>query len=205
MRHSSSPAQRVRASVSPAKLPGGHQISDEVLVERMQDGDHWAEEALYRRHVQYVAGIASRMLRNQEAADDVIQDTFVSTFENIRSVRHGGAIRVWLGRVAVSHAKKRLRHQRMLTFFGLGWEAERSTFCADPGTEGEVIAELRKLDEVVQTLPAEARIAWLLHRVEGDSLEDVAEIVGRSVATVKRRIASADSVVRRHVRLTEEP
>ena len=195
-------AHRVPASASPTKLPEGRQISDENLVKRMQQGDHWAEEALYRRHVQYVAGIAWRMLRDPEAADDVIQDTFVSTFENIRSVRHGGAIRVWLGRVAVSHAKKRLRYQRMLSFFGFAGEEDACTLRADPGMGGEVAAELRKLDEVVQTLPIEVRIAWLLHRVEGDSLEDVAQIVGRSVATVKRRIASADGVVRRHVRFS---
>ena len=175
---SSLSAHHVRARAAPAKLPESRQISDEELVKRMQDGDQWAEDALYRRHVQYVAGIASRMLRNPEAADDVIQDTFVSTFENIRSVRHGGAIRVWLGRVAVSHAKKRLRYQRMLSFFGFAGEGEAYAFRADPGVGGEVAAELRKLDEVVQTLPMEVRIAWLLHRVEGDSLEEVAQIVG---------------------------
>jgi RNA polymerase sigma-70 factor (ECF subfamily) len=55
--------------------------------------------------------------------------------------------------------------------------------------------ELRRVYAVLESLPAEVRVALVLHRVDGMSLEDVAKAMNLSLATVKRRIAAARSAL----------
>ena len=65
--------------------------------------------------------------------------------------------------------------------------------------------ELRLLAQMLASLPARERMAWSLRFVEGCSLDEVARYCDCSLATAKRRIASAQRVVARHVRVAEVP
>jgi RNA polymerase sigma-70 factor (ECF subfamily) len=186
-------------------LPSGEAISDQELVARAQGGDAWAEEKLYRRHVRYVFGLAARLLRNSIEAEDVVQDTFAIALEQMRSLRDGAALRGWLAQIAVSQARRRLRRRRLLRVLGLDSSADDATLeaLAEPSAGPEVQAELAVLDRLLDKLPGEQRLAWMLRYVEGESLEDVARVAGCSLATAKRRIASADARVRLHVHVRE--
>jgi RNA polymerase sigma-70 factor, ECF subfamily len=103
-------------------------------------------------------------------------------------------------RVTVRHAHRRFRRRRLLQRLGFDSEVDDAALAqlAAPGLASEAVAELAKLDQVLAGLPAEQRIAWLLQRVEGLELAEVAAACGVSIATVKRRIASAQARVDRH-------
>ena len=60
---------------------------DATLVERAIDGDRWAMEALYRRHVQRVTNAVTRVLGRSAEADDVVQDTFVVALDRLGDLR----------------------------------------------------------------------------------------------------------------------
>lgn len=186
-------------------LPAGGGSDDRTLVARAVAGDRWAEEAIYRRHVAYVAGIALRLLRNRVEMEDVVQDTFVTALEGLGALRDGAALRGWLAQIAVSKVRRRLRRRRILGFFGLDRADAEATLeaLAAPDCTGEVRAELAALDRVLVTLPDEQRIAWTLRYVEGAGLDEVALACSCSLATAKRRIAAADARVRLHVTLKE--
>src|SRR5436309_823611 len=96
---------------------------DAILVERAQGGDRQAQEAIYRRHVRYIAGMAQRLLRDHSDAEDVVQDAFVIAHQQLASLRDGAALRGWLAQIAVSQVRRKLRRRRLLRFFGL----DRST------------------------------------------------------------------------------
>jgi RNA polymerase sigma-70 factor, ECF subfamily len=122
-------------------------------------------------------------------------------------------VRAWIACIAVSQVRRRFRRRRLLEAIGLGRFAFSSPGAeeeasleslASSGQSPEVMAELGKLDRALAQLPPDERIAWMLRHVEGESLEDVAAACGCSLATVKRRIAAADALVRRHVSLGEE-
>jgi RNA polymerase sigma-70 factor (ECF subfamily) len=185
-------------------LPAGG-ADDATLVARALGGDRWAEEAIYRRHVRTITGLALRLLRNRAEMEDVVQDTFVAAFEHLGALRDGAALRGWLAQIAVSQVRRRLRRRRLLGLLGLDRTVEDATLeaLASPGLLGEARAELGALDRLLATLPDEQRIAWMLRHVEGDELEDVALACACSLATVKRRIAAADARVRLHVTLKE--
>ncbi|APR88352.1 RNA polymerase sigma factor RpoE [Minicystis rosea] len=182
-----------------------HAIGDAELVAAAQAGDRVAEETIYRRHVQYVAGLVLRLLRDRCETEDVVQDTFLTAFEQLRALRDGGALRGWLSQIGVNQVRRRLRRRRLRRLLGLDQPQDDVGMAelASPGQSPEVVAELGKLDRVLLKLPDEHRIAWVIRYIEGASLDEVALACGCSLATVKRWIASADSVVRLHVTLKE--
>jgi RNA polymerase sigma-70 factor (ECF subfamily) len=192
-----------RPSGSVRMLPAGEGLSDECLVGRAKAGDRWAEEVIYRRHVESIAGLVLRLLRDRSEMEDVVQETFALGLERLGSLRDASALKSWLCQIAVSQVRRRFRRRRLLSFLGFtrpGDDTPLEALAAD-GSSGEVVAELAAIDRVLQSLPVEQRIAWVLRYAEGESLEDVAKACACSLATAKRRIAAADARVSLHVGL----
>jgi len=175
----------------------GSQPDDAALVARAVDGDRWAEEALYRRHAEAITAAVIRMVGRDADADDIVQETFVTAFERLRSLREGAAFRSWTARIALNEVRKTLRKRKLRRLVGLDRGPDGGSFeaLAVDGVRPDLRAELAELDRVVAKLPTEQRMIWLLHRVEGWSIRETAESVGCSTATVKRRLSAADAAV----------
>jgi RNA polymerase sigma-70 factor (ECF subfamily) len=188
-------------------LPSEGRVEDAELVERALGGDGSAEDAIFRRHVDSIAGLSLRLLRHRADMEDVVQETFVVALEKLASLRDRAALRPWLLQIAVSLVRRRLRRRRLLGFLGLDRgeaDAPLDAQASDAlGPEGW--AELAALERVLGQLPEDDRIAWVLRHVEGEAVEDVALACKCSPSTAKRRIAAADALVRQHVRLKEVP
>jgi RNA polymerase sigma-70 factor (ECF subfamily) len=149
----------------------------------------------FRRFAPYVARIGYRLLGRDEEVDDLVQDVFMAAHRGLADLEHEGAVRAWLMTVAVRTARKRLRRRRILQFLHLDGPGEvPAAALAEAGGEGMSAAEraqLVLLSAALDRLPVDARLAWVLHRVEGETLERVAELCGCSLATAKRRIKAA--------------
>lgn len=196
-------ADRRRSGGDVRALPAGEGVTDARLVERAKAGDRWAEEVIYRRYVNLIAGLAARLLRSRSEMEDVVQETFTRAFERLESLRDGDALRGWLAQIAVSQVRRRFRRRKLLGMLGLDRTEEDMPFesLAAEGLNAEEAAELGAIDALLGKLPVEQRIAWILRYVEGESLEDVARACDCSLATAKRRIAAAEARVDQHVRL----
>jgi RNA polymerase sigma-70 factor (ECF subfamily) len=178
---------------------------DSALATRAGDGDRWSREALYRRHVDYLLGMVTRLLANRGEAEEIVQDTFVIGFQKIRTLRDPAALRSWLGQIAVSLVRRRMRRGRLLRLLGLDRGADDATLAAlaAPGLDPEELAELALVDRQLGRMRTELRIAWVLRRVDELELTEVAAVIGCSLATAKRRITEADRQMRQHVGLPE--
>jgi RNA polymerase sigma-70 factor (ECF subfamily) len=181
---------------------------DEELAERLARGDAWAGEALYRKYVAAVWGLALRMTGDRSEAEDIVQDTFAEALRDAGAVRDRRALRSWLLSVAVHQAHRRFRKRRLLRVLGLDGRSEAPLLegLAAHDAPGDVVLDLRLVSRVLRRLPAELRIAWTLRYVEGCSLEEVAAYARCSLATAKRRIAAAQArvAVHVHVELAED-
>ncbi len=159
---------------------------DEILVRRFLDGDTAAFEELMRAHEDRVFAVCLRMLRDREAALDATQETFVSVFR--KADRFGGrsAFSTWLYRVAVNTCYDALRRQRRRPTTAL----PEHTDPPDRSTEDELrAADLRPdIEAALAALPAEFRAAVVLADLEDVPLQDVSEILGVPVGTVKSRV-----------------
>jgi RNA polymerase sigma-70 factor (ECF subfamily) len=179
--------------------------SDAELVRRAVAGESWSREVLYRRHAGYLLGLAVRLLANRGEAEEIVQDAFLAGFERLETLREPEALRGWLAQIAVNLVRHRLRRQRLARLFGLDRGAEDATLeaFAAPGLHPETAAELALLDRALARLGPDLRIAWMFRHVEGMELVEVAAVCGCSLATIKRRLAAADRIVRAHVSLPE--
>jgi len=188
-------------------LKNSDAAGDAELVARAIDGDRWGREMLYRRHAAYLLAIAARLLGNRNEGEEVVQDTFVTAFEQLRTLREPAALRGWLAQIAVSLVRRRIRRGRLLRALGLDRGADDATLAslASPGVNPDQRAELALVDRALQTVSANVRIAWMLRLVEGLELTEVASACGCSLATAKRRIAAAETAVRAHIGGAPEP
>ena len=175
--------------------------SDAQLVARAIQGDRWGREMLYRRHAAYLLAIAARLIGNRGDGEEVVQDTFVTAFEQLHQLREPAAVRGWLAQIAVSLVRRRLRRGRLMRVLGLDRGADDATLAtlAAPGTNADQRAELALVDRALATVSANVRVAWMLRLVEGLELSEVASACGCSLATAKRRIAAAETAVRAHI------
>ena len=176
-------------------------VSDEELVRRALAGERWGREMLYRRHAGSLLAMTVRLLANRGEAEEIVQDTFVTAFEQLGTLREPGAVRGWLGQIAVNLVRRRFRRGRLMRFLGLDRGADDATLeaLADPGISTDQRAELALVDRLLRGMKPALRLAWMLRRVDGLELGEVASLCDCSLATVKRRIADADAIVDRHV------
>ncbi|MBK6687223.1 MAG: RNA polymerase sigma factor [Deltaproteobacteria bacterium] len=179
------------------RTPTSSLPDDGALVERALSGDRWAEEALYARHAAEVLLLATRLLRHQADAEDVVQDAFLTAFTELDRLRAKDAFRLWLLRITVRKVHRRFRRRTLLRWLGLGQSDDRLTLedLAAPTASPELKAELAWLDRGLAQLAPADRIAWSLRHVEGARLAEVAIACECSLATAKRRIARAEAAL----------
>jgi RNA polymerase sigma-70 factor (ECF subfamily) len=150
-------------------------------------------DQVFRRFAPYVARIASRILGRSDELDDLVQDVFLDAHRGLVALRDNNAIRHWLATVTVRKARRRLTRRRWVHWIGLD-PAIDPTF-SDPTTSSRdhalVLAVYRILDDV----SPDERIAWVMHRVEGEALENIAQVCGCSRATAHRLVTRAQAAL----------
>jgi RNA polymerase sigma-70 factor, ECF subfamily len=155
-------------------------------------------DELYALYARYVGAIASAILGRADEVEDVVQDVFMLAVRGLRRRDNGQAIKGWIAQVTVQRCARHLRLRRFWEFVD-PTPAQAYEQIAEPGAgpaERQLLAEVyRALDR----LPARERVAWTLRHVEGESLEEVAVLCGCSLATAKRRIASAQDKLHRRL------
>ena len=194
--HDLDDARRRRGDAARSDAERTDETSDATLVRAAAQGDRRATSRLYERHHRLVAGLAFRLMGTREGLDDVVQDTFVAAIEGLPRLREGQAFAKWIGSITVRTAQRHIRRHRRRVRFGLvaGAELELDLFVS-PSAPPDVTEELRRLYLGLSRVGAEERVALLLRRVEGYSNEEVAEALGVSLATAKRRIARASAKI----------
>ena len=167
--------------------------SVEDLVRLAQEGDDRAFEEVYRRTVERIYAVCLRMCGDAEEASELVQDVFVRAWERLRSFRGDALFTTWLHRLAVNHVlqERRSRGRRAsrevaapdLERFG------RAAVRAMPGTRID-------LERAIAALPPKARRVLVLRDVEGYKYDEIAEMTGVSLGTVKAQIHRARGLVK---------
>jgi RNA polymerase sigma-70 factor (ECF subfamily) len=188
---------------------------DAELVRRAKGGDLEAFELLASRHERKVYSLALRMLRQQQDAEDVTQQTFLSVLENLEGFRGEASFASWLLRIATHAALKVIRKRQGLDVISLE-EATESPEEGGPVPHPEFIADWRDspeelvqrnevqrlLDEALAELDEKHRLVFLLRDVEGLSVRETAEALNLSEGNVKVRLLRARLQLREHLTRT---
>jgi len=177
---------------------------DAELVRLAKAGDLGAFEALTYRYEQRVYGLAMRMLRQEQDAEDVTQQTFLSVLENLEGFRGEASFSTWVLRIASHAALKIIRKRKGLNTVSLEEATEPSDdfnsiphpeFIADWRQSPEHLVEQnevrRLLDDALTRLDEKHRLVFLLRDVEGLSVRETADALELSEGNVKVRLLRA--------------
>lgn len=191
--------------------------ADAALFDRLRAGDGAALEPLMERFASRVYRVAHGVTGNAADAEEVVQDVFLTLFRKAASFEGRAALGTWLYRIAVNTALNKRRGKRSQVEEPL--EDHLPQYTADGHREGDrsfLLADWSQMpDEVllsqegrgivraaVECLPAHYRVVLVLRDVEELSSEEVAEIVGDSVASVKSRLHRARMALREQLTRT---
>lgn len=191
---------------TPVSVAGnpGEDAEDKELVERAVGGDAQAFETLFKKYRQRLFGVAWRVLRNEDAALDVVQDAFVKAYERLDKLRGEGRFYPWIKRIAVNQAIDRLRHTKRgveVGFdeaqFGGGDGVDEDRVAMRPSDRQQQESPERKaqlsefggaLETALEKLSDAHRTVFLLHAAEDMSYREIAEALGVQMGTVMSRL-----------------
>ena len=199
--HSMAPDNEMRyARVQTTRPRQSDKVDDAVLVSHIKQGDHLAMETLYLRYVHKVTGIAAKLLRHSADIEDVVQDTFIAAFRDMAQLNEPQFVERWLVRIAIHRVHRRFRRRTLKRALGLDRSIDDERLVDQVGVAApqEARAEIALLDSALNDMGMKERTCFVLRYLEGYRLEEVARLSGCSLATVKRRIATAKRVVDRH-------
>jgi RNA polymerase sigma-70 factor, ECF subfamily len=153
-------------------------------------------DELFKQHSGFIARLVYRLLGRDDEVDDLVQDVFVSLFRNMGTIRNEEATRAWLVTTTVRMVRRRLRVRR------IGFLLRRSQR-VDPmsleahGPSAEDRLALWTIHRALEKVSLNARLAWILHHLEEEGIEEVARVLGCSKATAKRRVADGQAAVKK--------
>lgn len=157
-------------------------VLDESIA-RAKRGDRDAFEVVYRHAVGRVYALALRLEGNRDAADDLTQDVFIKVWQALPSFRGDAALSTWIHGIVVRTAIDRYRRVGKLA--GLT-DASDFQGMAAPSTMTNL-----DLDAAILALPAGMRRCFVLHIVEGYPQQEVADMAGIALGTVKSQVFEA--------------
>jgi RNA polymerase sigma-70 factor (ECF subfamily) len=203
------------AGVCPA--PADVHREDEALIEALRSGVDEAYEILIDSYQQPVYSLVYRLLDDPSEASDVVQEVFLKVFRNIGNFRGNSTLKTWIYRIAFNeaynHRRWFTRHKRQEV--GLECDEENcvsfSDVLSDRGRSAfDLVSDHEThalIEEALAGLNPAFRAAVILRDIEDLSYEEIAEVLGVSLGTVKSRILRGREALKRALssRLKPEP
>lgn len=182
---------------------------DRDLIERFRGGDESAFEEMVSRYWDRIYAMVHQLLRNQQDAEEVTQDAFIRAHRGLVNFRGDSAFSTWLYQIATNLARNRYwywwrrKRDKTLSFeqpIGDDNETPLSDVIASEAeTPGDITVTQELVDRIaygMEKLGSKHREILILRNVKNLSYEEIAQILGISVGTVKSRIARAREALR---------
>ncbi|GLS13493.1 MULTISPECIES: RNA polymerase sigma factor RpoE [Hydrogenophaga] len=189
--------------------------SDAMLVQRTLAGEMRAYELLVIKYQRRVERLIGRMVRDTDLVQDIAQETFIRAYRALAQFRGDAQFYTWLYRIAVNTAKKQLMELKRdpLVFQSQlksgeddetsAPERELNVSVADTETPEAVLASKEialAVNEAMEALPEELRMAITLREIEGLSYEDIAQALDCPIGTVRSRIFRAREAISNRIK-----
>jgi RNA polymerase sigma-70 factor, ECF subfamily len=159
---------------------------DEALLAAAREGDLDAYAELIRRYERRVRSVLARLLDDERDVEEAAQDVFVQAWRNLSGYRGDAALFTWLYRIAVNEAlmRRRRKHVPVVELDEALADASQPEVADD-----WVLARVR-------ALPDELRVPLVLRDLQGLSNQEVAQVLGLSLAATKSRVHRARMRIR---------
>lgn len=191
----------MRYSRAPLSLVVGsppREVSDAELAKGLGVGETWAVTEAWHRFAPMVLVTAERALGSSSEAEDLAQEVFCRVFRSVQHLRDPDSLRSFVYSVAIRALKSHLRYRRLR-----GWLSFREPDALSDLRHASLDMESRELlgrfYTLLDRLGARDRLVFILRRVEGMTVDEIAATMDISRSTVKRSMAHASSRLSRWV------
>jgi RNA polymerase sigma-70 factor (ECF subfamily) len=188
------------ASPPAPELPApaeSEEVSDLALVRRSQKEDMDAYDELVRRYQERIYATVYHMTSNHEDANDLVQETFIKAFRALKSFKGDSSFYTWIYRIAVNKTINFLKQRKNRVHMSLNdmdFNAENDpelvALASDKTPRRDLnLSELQeKLNGAMLKLSEHHRMVVTLHDIQGLSHEEIGEIMGCNIGTVRSRL-----------------
>ncbi len=179
--------------------------TDEELVARSISGDTESFNELILRWERPIYALAYRTIGREEDARDVCQETFLRAFRALPGFRGQAKFSSWLYRIALNLCRDWMRKERRAPLVQLpeGTDAIEMAAAAEPSESIEDLVARRDLTQIVEKvmarLPEDQRTAIVLKEYHGLTFQEIADLAGCPLSTVKTRLYQGLTVLRREL------
>ncbi len=183
-------------------------VTDLDLIRKFKRGSTEAFEELVQRYESKVFNLAMRLTRNQEDAEEVLQDVFTTIYKKVAGFQGKSAFSSWLYRIVVNAAFMKLRKRKQQTTMyleDLSPTVKQHCLDSDPtfalrSDSVTLSREIRVvLESAINRLPAQYRAVFVLRDVDGLSNQEVGEILHLSTPAVKSRLHRSRLMLRKRL------
>lgn len=184
---------------------GAFYLTDSELIIRLREGSEDAFRELVKAFSDRVYNTVLGIVRQQEDAEDIAQDTFVQVYRSIHSFAENAALSTWIYRIAVNRSldflrsKKRQKRFAFITnIFGADIEAERAAVeFHHPGAALDQKENAAILFKAISQLPEKQQAAFVLNKTEGLSYNEIAGVMNITEAAVDALLQRAKQNLRK--------
>lgn len=190
------------------ELIGGIIDGDDTIIHTVRTGDTEAFAQLVDRHKEQVYAILMRLTRDPQAAEELAHEAFVRAYRGLDGFRGEARFRTWIIQIAINLARDRVRERRRNRTVSLEalleQDADAAVF-ADTRSQYDPLAEVSERDMItrfenaLEELPASYREAFVLRHVQSMSYEEIAEITGDSIGSLKVRTHRARKLLKQAI------
>ncbi len=178
-------------------------MSDSQIIERTLGGEPEAFNLLVRRWERQIYGLSLRMLGRDEEAKDATQETFLSAYRNLSKFRGESKFSSWIYRIALNICNTKLRSRARGTIsLEEQWETTGFEIAAETDDLSGNIQQqqiTRHVRRALQGLPAEMRQVIIMKEYEGLKFAEIADILGIPLSTVKTRMYTGLTELRKRL------
>ncbi len=173
---------------------------NELIIDCLE-GKRMAQKELYQLYAPKMLGICYRYTKTLEDAEDVLQEGFVKTFNNIKQYKGNGDFGAWIRTImvntAIDYLNKHKKYKKELQL------AETALYVASNETP-EIYLDTKDLVDLIRKLPIIYQLVFNLIAVEGYSQPDVAELMNTNINTIRSRYSRARTILIEEIKKQEE-
>ena len=182
------------------------QEHERLLIEKASKGDHSAFSKLFYEYKDMVYRVVYRLLGNSEETHDAVQQTFIELYKSLPGYAGKSKFTTWLYRIAVNvsiqYFRKRRNHEKDLF---LDPELMTADSDGDNATPMERKELKKQIVEALASMHIRKRTVIVLHDIENRTMEEISDIIGVPVGTIKSRLFYARDELKKKLEKVLEP
>ena len=175
-------------------------LSEEEIIKGCLKGDKIAQKALYDKYSARMFGVCLRYLKNNDEAEDALQDGFIRIFANIDTYNFKGSFDGWIRRIIVNttinYHNFNLKHHFHVDYS----EIENSEIDAKSNND---VYSVEALLSLIRSLPEGYKQIFNLYEIDGYNHKEIAEMLGISINTSKSQLMKAKNMLKAKMNITK--